>query len=82
MAMAVDAEQVVRLREPTALVKVELIPDPPTVLQEAPPADPNPAPEETAKPDHIAEPVVLPWRGTGNVVLAAGCAFLALAARA
>lgn len=82
MAMAAHAGQVVRLREPVAPVEIEPVPKTRPVPQEAPPADPGPMPQETAKPDHIAEPVILPWRGAGNVVSAAGCAFLALVARA
>jgi hypothetical protein len=78
LAMAAHAGQVVRLREPATPVEVEPAPEP----QRTPPAEPDHLPQETAEPDHIAEPVVLPWRGAGNVVSAAGCAFLALVARA
>jgi hypothetical protein len=64
----IDGGEAIRLREPPEPVE----PIPSTTL----PAEPDPAPEEIAAP--APEPIILPWRGAGNVVSAAGCAVLAL----
>jgi hypothetical protein len=77
MAMAAHAGQVVRLREPATPVEGELTPEPEPIPQEVPPAEPALAPEEVA-PEPAPEAIILPWRGAGNVVSAAGCAVLAL----
>lgn len=82
MAMTAHAGQVVRLREPVTPVEVESVPEPQPIPQEVSPADPDPVPEEIVAPELVAEAIILPWRGTGNVVSAAGCAILALMARA
>jgi len=77
MAMAAHAGQVVTLREPATPVEGELTPEPEPIPQEVPPAEPALAPEEVA-PEPAPEAIILPWRGAGNVVSAAGCAVLAL----
>lgn len=76
-AMAAHAGRVAQLREAPAPVETEPASEPAPAPQEAAPAEPE-APE--AAPEEIAlpEPIRLPWRGTGNVVAAAGCAVLAL----
>ncbi|MBE7203714.1 MAG: hypothetical protein INR70_38785 [Parafilimonas terrae] len=78
MAMAAHAGQVVRLREPATPIEVEPTPVPPPVPQESPPADPEPTLEEVAPQEPVPEAIILPWRGAGNVVSAAGCAVLSL----
>jgi hypothetical protein len=79
MAMTAHAGQVVQLREPAAPVEVEPAPIPDPTPQEAPPADLDPVPEKVAL-EPAPEAIILPWRGAGNVVSAAGCAFLSLVA--
>lgn len=76
----IDGGKAILLREPPAPVEPVPAPMPSDIPQAEPEASEAPelVPEEIAGP----EPILLPWHGTGNVVSAAGCAFLALVAGA